>query len=181
MTKEDRKTKYTAIAKSRRDKLSSNLSSGNKHVICFQCRKPGHTVANCPEASGNRDGSETIEESSVQLCYKCGSTAHSLSECPRRGKSNDLPFAKCYICNEMGHLASSCSKNEKGIYINGGSCRYCESTEHLATKCPNRKKKKRTQKDPYEPDVNDLIERPANEAPSTTSEIKKKKRRVVNF
>ncbi|CAJ1927708.1 unnamed protein product [Cylindrotheca closterium] len=181
MTKEERRAKYTALARKRRDKqkeqrgVHNQRFGHNKQIVCFQCRKSGHTVATCPLNAGN----EAVDKCTKVLCYKCGSTKHSLSECTHRDSSKELPYAKCFICGEMGHLSSHCSKNKKGIYVNGGSCRYCGSTEHLATDC-NDKKKKKTVDPVGETDINDLLEKP-KDAHASAAPPKKKKQRVVKF
>ena len=184
MTKEERRAKYTAIAQKRREKQRNQRGGGfskdrpqKKKIVCFQCRKSGHTVANCPLNTGNGD----VEKSSPVVCYKCGSTEHSLSECTNRDSSNaGLPFAKCFICSEMGHLSSQCSKNKKGIYVNGGSCRYCGSIEHLATKCPNKNERKKKLDPVGDTDINDLLEAPKDATTKSTAP-KEKKKRVVKF
>eukprot|EP00980_Cylindrotheca_fusiformis_P028104 scaffold22581_cov123-Cylindrotheca_fusiformis.AAC.1 len=180
ITKEERRAKYTAIARKRREKLQNRgpRHHGRKEVVCYQCRQAGHTVGNCPmKGSGNSDDAQL-------LCYKCGSTEHSLSSCPKRNISNDLPFATCFICKEKGHLASGCSQNKKGIYVNGGSCRFCGLRDHLATACPEKKKKKKPESI-EEPDIDDLLEEPAKPTTIETGkaeiEQKSKKRRVVKF
>lgn len=42
--------------------------------LCFNCRKPGHGLADCPEA--DRD-----EEMGRGICYRCGSTEHEIQRC----------------------------------------------------------------------------------------------------
>lgn len=183
MTKEERRAKYTAIARKRREKQRDqrggrfNRRSGIKQIVCFRCRRPGHTVAKCPLNAGN----ETVETCAPVLCYKCGSTEHSLSECTYRDSSNELPFAKCFICSKMGHLSSQCSENKNGIYVNGGSCRYCGSIEHLATNCPDKKAKKKKVDPVGGTDINDLLEKPKEAFASSAPTVKKKKRVVVKF
>lgn len=190
MTKEERRAKYTAIAKKRRDKQKEirgggfhNQRFGRKEIVCFQCRKPGHTVANCPMSAAGNDEAADDKGTTEVLCYKCGSTKHSLSECTKRGSSRELPYAKCFICSEMGHLSSQCSKNKKGIYVNGGSCRYCDSTEHLATDCPDKRKKKRTVDPAGDTDINELLEQPKDAPPASAAGLpnNKKKKRMVKF
>lgn len=42
--------------------------------LCFNCRKPGHGLADCPEA-------ERDEEMGRGICYRCGSTEHEIQRC----------------------------------------------------------------------------------------------------
>lgn len=118
------------IRKKRREaelKLRKDLKQ-----LCFQCRQPGHELADCPLKSG--------VDHVANICYCCGSTEHKLSDCSkyRASKKNDknLPYAKCFICHKLGHLTRSCSSNEHGIFPKGGNCRLCNSVNHLSKDCP---------------------------------------------
>ena len=175
LTKEERRAKYTAIARKRRQGKRDRKagSTSQKDSVCYHCRKSGHTIATCPQQNVNEE----------MLCYKCGSTEHGLHKCPLRndqhrpGEREELPFATCFVCKEKGHLASGCPHNQNGIYVNKGECRYCGSVEHLASGCPQKQKKKSRKE--KEVAVEDLLEQPVENqkivkvAPTT--------RRVVNF
>jgi len=179
MTKEERKAKYTAIARDRQERKSS------KNLICYHCREKGHAAQHCPKA-GEEDG---------VLCYKCGSTEHSLSSCPKKEAAPtdlSLPFAICFICQEKGHLASSCPSNTHGIYVNGGCCKICGSTGHRKSDCPENKRKRKGDSSGRveEEDFSDLLAGDDLKAKSkdqtphreqTTEKEVKKQRRVVNF
>lgn len=202
MTKEERRKKYTDIAKKRREKQNGERRRmGNKSSVCYNCRQPGHNASECPNlARGSENAICTPVAPGTTLCYKCGSTEHALHQCPKRHRGNrsDLPFATCFICNEKGHLASACSQNKTGIYVNGGSCRVCGSLQHLATDCPEKKRKKKNaaeNSNKEEDELKELLQ--VEDEPSWTvsktkkgnqdktkaksEEPKKKKKRVVNF
>jgi len=42
-----------------------------KKIVCFRCRKPGHSVNECEEMKKDN-------EHGTGICYKCGSTEHSV-------------------------------------------------------------------------------------------------------
>ncbi|XP_066507253.1 zinc finger CCHC domain-containing protein 9 isoform X2 [Hoplias malabaricus] len=101
------------------------------NMVCFNCRKPGHGLADCPEADND-------EELGRGICYRCGSTEHEIHKC--RAKVDpalgEYPYAKCFICGQTGHLSRSCPDNPKGLYSAGGCCRLCGSVEHFQKNCP---------------------------------------------
>lgn len=52
--------------------------------VCFNCRKPGHGLADCPKADD--------EEMGTGICFRCGSTEHEIQRCrakidPAMGKN----------------------------------------------------------------------------------------------
>ncbi|KAM4809881.1 zinc finger CCHC domain-containing protein 9 [Rhinophrynus dorsalis] len=115
----------------REDRRLKRQSNKKDRMICFHCRKPGHGMADCVEAS-------RCQEMGTGICFRCGSTEHEINKC--RAKVDpalgEFPFAKCFICGEMGHLSRSCPDNPKGLYAEGGSCRICGSVEHFQRDCP---------------------------------------------
>jgi zinc finger CCHC domain-containing protein 9 len=162
MTKEQRREKYTNIARERRNK--SNNKKKHTDTICYACRKRGHTISECPH-NKNKGGSSSSSSScsnankktfQSSICYKCGKSTCSLKTCPLLTKEEkkgdrlnyhimDLPFATCFICGEKGHLASQCKLNKNGIYVNGGGkggCKYCGANDHLFIHCPKHGKNK---------------------------------------
>jgi zinc finger CCHC domain-containing protein 9 len=87
-------------------------SERDASIVCFKCRKTGHTINDCPEA-------ELDCEQGTGICYKCGSTEHAVNKCKTRVEPGSFPYAKCFICNEMGHISKQCPDNPRGLYPNG--------------------------------------------------------------
>ncbi|XP_075996633.1 zinc finger CCHC domain-containing protein 9 [Genypterus blacodes] len=122
-----------ALKKDRRreDRRIKRQDNKKSNMLCFNCRKPGHGLSECPEA--DRD-----EEMGRGICFRCGSTEHEIHKC--RAKVDpalgEYPYAKCFICSQTGHLSRSCPDNPKGLYAQGGCCRVCGSVEHFQKDCP---------------------------------------------
>mmetsp|Transcript_25194 Transcript_25194/g.29156 ORF Transcript_25194/g.29156 Transcript_25194/m.29156 type:complete len:235 (+) Transcript_25194:118-822(+) len=197
ITKEERRAKYTQLARDRRQK--NGIKSRNKDVICFQCRKRGHTVSECPKAGGVYSNNNSVKSQSFtkNCCYKCGGTTHSLKLCKkltpdekklvqRGGKIDyskmELPFAVCFICNEKGHLSGMCTKNKNGIYVKGGCCRLCGSKDHLVVNCPTKQNEEKNGDDDDDQSAGDVDEYLEDEGNQESPQIiQKKKKKVVSF
>lgn len=99
-----------------------------KKLVCFNCRKSGHNLSDCPELDR--------QETSTGICFKCGSTEHTHFEC-KVNKEATYRYAKCFICREQGHIAMQCPDNPKGVYPHGGCCKVCGAVTHLKKDCPD--------------------------------------------
>ncbi|KAM7392364.1 hypothetical protein PAMA_007464 [Pampus argenteus] len=76
----------------REDRRIKRQKDKKSHMLCFNCRKPGHGLADCPEA--DRD-----EEMGRGICYRCGSTEHEIQRCrakvdPALGEDDVGTFVK---------------------------------------------------------------------------------------
>lgn len=122
------------VLKRERRRAEKNLANSKKNV-CYQCRQPGHILADCPQGGGGKNKKD-------RNCFKCGSKDHSSKECQSKLKGADAyRFAKCFVCGQDGHLAKSCPDNPRGLYPKGGGCRFCGSVEHLKSECPRKSEK----------------------------------------
>lgn len=108
-----------------------------KRDVCYNCRKGGHNLSDCPDLKSNIPNVNSAEG----VCFKCGSTEHRQFECKVQN-DKEFRFATCFICKEPGHIARQCPDNPKGLYPNGGCCKLCGDVTHLRKDCPTVKYKK---------------------------------------
>lgn len=66
-----------------------------KRDVCYNCRKGGHNLSDCPELKTKIPGVGAADG----LCFKCGSTEHRQFECKVQ-KDKEFRFATCFICKE---------------------------------------------------------------------------------
>lgn len=141
ITKEERREKYTAIAKERQ------LKKQQKELTCFRCRQKGHSIQYCTNAEAvniddaiNDDAEITDNTNSIDnvksdkkkkskslqvapiCCYRCGSTEHNLASCPKKSSNNDK------------------TKNKKATELQHeelpfATCFICQERGHIASQC----------------------------------------------
>lgn len=66
-----------------------------KRDVCYNCRKGGHNLSDCPELKTKIPGVGAPDG----VCFKCGSTEHRQFECKVQ-KDTEFRFATCFICKE---------------------------------------------------------------------------------
>ncbi|CAG9564548.1 unnamed protein product [Danaus chrysippus] len=144
-----------------------------KREVCYNCRKGGHNLSDCPDLKSHIPGVDSAEG----VCFKCGSTEHRQFECKVQ-KDKEFRFATCFICKEPGHIARQCPDNPKGLYPNGGSCKLCGDVTHLRKDCPtmNEKKESTSIKLPTLNDSN--IEDIDSQAKPVSTEVAKKPKKI---
>ncbi|XP_074651223.1 zinc finger CCHC domain-containing protein 9-like [Tubulanus polymorphus] len=145
------------------------INNRQNKVVCFKCRKEGHTISECTEITND------IEQG-TGICFKCGSTEHAVAKCRVKVPAGTFPFAKCFICKEQGHLSNQCPDNPRGLYPKGGSCKTCGSVEHFNRDCPELQNKKAVESEQQETiDTIDLKHhRSADEEPAHLKKPKPK-------
>lgn len=113
-----------------RRKAEKALAREKKNV-CFNCRKSGHVLSECPNLNENSQQ----EMTGTGICFKCGSTEHTHFEC-KVIKTDNYNYATCFICKQQGHISRQCPDNQKGLYPKGGACKVCGDVTHLKKDCP---------------------------------------------
>jgi len=179
-----KKEEIDATLKRERRKAERALANYHK-MVCFNCRKPGHLLVDCPDTKIKEDTPKKDSNANI-LCFKCGDTTHTSKECVSKLKGAEAyRFAVCFICKEVGHLAKSCPDNPKGLYPKGGGCKFCGSVEHLKADCTRKAQKDKRQ----EVSLGTIsirnkqlgIEEMDFPAATTINKIYEKKKKVVSF
>lgn len=67
-----------------------------KRDVCYNCRKGGHNLSDCPELKSKIPGVDGADG----VCFKCGSTEHRQFECKVQ-RDKEFRFATCFICKEQ--------------------------------------------------------------------------------
>ncbi|XP_073962015.1 uncharacterized protein [Choristoneura fumiferana] len=71
-----------------------------KRDVCYNCRKGGHNLSDCPELKSKIPGVQAADG----VCFKCGSTEHRQFECKVQ-RDKEFRFATCFICRESASSA----------------------------------------------------------------------------
>ncbi|XP_050348226.1 GATA zinc finger domain-containing protein 4-like [Nymphalis io] len=144
-----------------------------KREVCYNCRKGGHNLSDCPDLKSNIPGVDSAEG----VCFKCGSTEHRQFECKVQ-RDKEFRFATCFICKESGHIARQCPDNPKGLYPNGGCCKLCGDVTHMRKDCPTVNDKKEETSIKLQTLNDDNIEDLGYQAKSVAQETFKKPKKI---
>ncbi|TTK47641.1 Zinc finger CCHC domain-containing protein 9 [Bagarius yarrelli] len=104
-------------------------------MVCFNCRKPGHGLADCPKADD--------EEMGRGICFRCGSTEHEIQRC--RAKVDPAMGGCCRICGSVEHFQKDCPDHQtttKSITLGRLSDRISADHEDISVSVPHVARKK---------------------------------------
>ncbi|XP_034834545.1 zinc finger CCHC domain-containing protein 9-like [Maniola hyperantus] len=146
-----------------------------KRDVCYNCRKGGHNLSDCPDLKANIPGA-----GADGVCFKCGSTEHRQFECKVQ-RDKEFRFATCFICKEAGHIARQCPDNPKGLYPNGGGCKLCGDVTHLRKDCPTVNEKKESTSIKLQTLTDDNIEDIGQNNKQVSEEPVSKKPKKIKF
>ena len=92
--------KYSCVG----EKINRKERRNTQKCVCYNCRQPGHNIADCPKQEKNQHLSEAFKSDSNINNY---STVREKITCKeRRNKERRL----CYNCRQIGHKSADCPK-----------------------------------------------------------------------
>ena len=145
ITKEERREKYTAIAKERQ------LKKQQKDLTCFRCRQMGHSIQYCTNAAavGIDDNGTVDVKPTDHTDYDNTDTSETMSHNIKKNKSHKSPIVApicCYRCGSTEHNLASCPSNSSSKHKKAASelqhqelpfatCFICQERGHIASQC----------------------------------------------
>ena len=115
------------IAAKREAKAAKQQAGRSGEGRCFNCGKPGHLSAQCPEPTQGGDGGSG---SGRKACYVCGSEAHLSRNCPNAQGRKAASSKGCFTCGSMAHMSRECPQRPAPMCFN------CGEEGHASKSCP---------------------------------------------
>jgi len=152
ITKEERRLKYTAKARDRRE--AAQARSRDRDLTCYRCRKSGHSAENCKHAPAADAANTAVDDGGgggEGGGGKGGATSGSIFATPTPGRKRKKGGNICYKCGSTEHRIQLCPRIKPFLKRGNGSridygkigdlpfaeCYVCNRTGHLASHCPS--------------------------------------------
>ena len=74
-------------------------------MVCFNCRRPGHTIHECPEKTKGME--DNIKN---RVCFVCGKPGHRAAQCSHNPRGLYPDGGGCKFCGDVTHLYAACPK-----------------------------------------------------------------------
>jgi len=92
------------IERSENRRLKRQESKKNK-MVCFNCRRPGHGVEDCPEKTAGMG-----KKLKDRVCFICGEKDHRAMNCPSNPRGLYPEGGSCKFCGDVTHFYHACPK-----------------------------------------------------------------------